>query len=105
MSKLIKHLPIVLTALYLTLVSVAAYCVTSHAVVQHSPIPHQSKNTISHSSLCSLACQVSSKPTSADESERGLIILTLLLAGMVFLKVLIPIQATLHPTSARGPPV
>lgn len=104
MSKPIKHLSIVLTALYLALVSVAAYCVTSHAV-QHSPVSHQSKNTISHSSLCSLACQVSSKPTSADTSARGVMTLTLLLAGTVFLKVLIPVQATLHPTSARGPPV
>jgi hypothetical protein len=104
MSRSIKHLSIVLTALYLAVASVAAYCMTSHAV-QHSPIPHQSKNTISHSSLCSLACQVSSKPTSADASEKGLMILTLLLAGTVFLKILIPVQATLHPTSARGPPV
>lgn len=104
MSGPIKHLSIGLIALYLALVSVAAYCVTNHAV-QHSPVPHQSKNTISHSSLCSLACQVSSKPTNADASERGLMVLTILLAGTVFLKILIPIQATLHPTSARGPPV
>jgi len=103
MPRLIKHLSIALAVLYLVLVSVAAYCVTSHEP-QHSPLTHHSKNKTSHSSLCSWACQVSSKANSADTTQRALTTLALLFAGVVFLHVLNPVQANPHPTSVRGPP-
>ena len=104
MPRPLKFPSIVLAVVYLILVSMATYCVASHEI-QHSPIAHHSKNTISHSSLCSWACQVSSKANSADTTQNTLITLALFIAGVVFLPFLAPAQATLYPTSARGPPV
>ena len=99
-----KRISIILAVLYLALVSVATFCVSSHEI-QHSPTHHHSKNNDTHSSLCSWACQVSSKANSADTTQRALNTHALLLAGVVFLPFVIPIQTTLIPTPTRGPPV
>ncbi|MDT3778710.1 hypothetical protein PJI16_14185 [Nitrospira sp. MA-1] len=98
-------LPSVIFAVaYLALASIATYCVASHEI-QHSPINHHSKNTTSHSSICSWACQVSSKANSADTTHNALLTHTLLIVGFVFFFSVIPAQATLSRSLARGPPV
>ncbi|MGE0475605.1 MAG: hypothetical protein AB7P32_02415 [Nitrospirales bacterium] len=99
----VKPLSSLIIVLYLTLMSVGTFCLSSHDL-HHSPINHHSQNQISHSLLCSWACQVSSKANAADTTQRALISLPFLLAGLLFLITLIPTQATLIPTSARGPP-
>lgn len=104
MPRLLKYSSILLAIVYLGLIGMATYCVASHQI-QHSPIAHHSKNTSSHSSLCSWACQVSSKGNLADTTHNALLTLALLIAGVVFLPCLLPVQATLYPTAARGPPV
>ena len=104
MPRQLKLPSIILAVVYLALVSIATYCVASHEI-QHSPINHHSKNTSSHSSLCSWACQVSSKANSADTTHTALLTLTLFIVGVVYLCFVIPTQATLNPTLARGPPI
>lgn len=104
MPRQLKLPSIILAVVYLALVSIATYCVASHEI-QHSPINHHSKNTSSHSSLCSWACQVGSKANSADTPHKALLTLTLFIIGVVCLRFVIPTQATLSPTLARGPPV
>lgn len=104
MPRQLKLPSIILAVAYLALVSIATYCVASHEI-QHSPINHHSKNTSSHSLLCSWACQVSSKANSADTPHKALLPLTLFIVGVVFLCFVIPTQAALSPTLARGPPV
>ncbi|MGP0592547.1 hypothetical protein ACTRXD_08385 [Nitrospira sp. T9] len=94
----------ILAVAYIALASIATYCVTSHEI-QHSSINHHSKHTSSHSSLCSWACQVSSKANPADTTQNALFTLTLSVVGVVFLFFVIPTQTTLSPTLARGPPV
>lgn len=89
---------------YLGLIGVAPYCVASHQT-QDSATAHHSKNTSSHSSLCSWACQVSSKGNLADTTPNTLLTLAIFIAGVVFLPSLLPVQATQYPTAARGPPV
>lgn len=104
MPRLLKYSSILIAIVYLGLIGMAPYCVASHEL-QHSPINHHSKNTSFHSSLCSWACQISSKTNAADTTHHALLTLTLLIAGIVFLPYLLPVQTTLYPTSARGPPV
>jgi hypothetical protein len=102
-----KHLSIIIAVLYLALISVAALCMSSHEI-QHSPIHHHSphsKNTATHSPLCSWACQVSSKANAADTTHTLFLTLPLLVTGSVFLFLIIPIQATRQLLSARGPPI
>lgn len=102
-TKSVKQLAILLAVFYLTLVSIATYCVTSHET-QHSPLTHPSKNHISHSSLCFWACQVSSKADAAQIIQRAIPSLALLLIGTIFLPSIIPLQRFLFLTYARGPP-
>jgi hypothetical protein len=98
------HIALILSVVYLTLGSVAAFCVSSHDI-QLSPITHHSKNSIAHSSLCSLACQAGSKTNTAGTTQTTLLTLTLVVMGIVFLFFAIPVQAILRLTSARGPPI
>ena len=103
MPRPLKLPSIIFAVVYLALVSIATYCVASHEL-HHSPINHHSKTTSSHSSLCSWACQVSSKANPADTTHKALLTLTLFIVGVVYLFFVIPTQATLSPTLARGPP-
>jgi len=104
MARPIKQISIFLAVLYLALVSMATYCVSSHEI-QHAPTNHHSKNNDSHSPLCAWACQVSSKTNASDTTHTKLFTLAILVTGMVFLFFVIPLQANLRPTPARGPPI
>jgi hypothetical protein len=98
------HIALILAVVYLALGGVAAFCVSSHDI-QHSPITHHSKKTISHSSLCSFACQAGSKTNTAGTTQTTLLTLTLVVMGIVFPFFAIPVQAILKLTPARGPPI
>lgn len=98
-----KQLSGLIIVLYLTLMSVATFCWSSHDL-HHSSNNHHSKNTTSHSLLCSWACQVSSKTTTADLTQGAVLSLFFLLAGLLIFSCATPTQVTLNPTSARGPP-
>jgi hypothetical protein len=98
------YIALILAVVYLALGSVAAFCISSHDI-HHSPSPHHSKNSISHSSLCSFACQAGSKTNTAGATQTTLLTLTLVVMGIVFLLFAIPVQAILTLTPARGPPL
>lgn len=100
----LKFISLSLAAVYLALVSLATFCVSFHAI-HHSPIAHHSKSQVSHSSLCSLACQVSSKGNSADPMQGSLFVLSVFFIGIVLRFSVTPTEAVLSQTPARGPPV
>jgi hypothetical protein len=104
MSRPIKQVSSILIVSYLTLISLATFCAASHEI-QHSPIQHHSKGNSSHSSLCSWACQVSSKTNAADTTQSALLVFAVMVAGILVLHFFPPAQASLNPTLARGPPV
>jgi hypothetical protein len=98
------HIALILSVVYLALGSMAAFCVSSHDI-HHSPAPHHSKNSLAHSSLCSFACQAGSKMNTAGTTPATFLTLTLVVMGMVFFFFVIPVQAILKLTPARGPPI
>lgn len=102
-SRLIQSLCLTLAVLYLGLVSVATFCASSHDL-RPAPDHSHSKNSISHSLLCSWACQVSSKANAADSTQEALLSILLLFAGVFYGLSVFPTQAILIPLSARGPP-
>jgi len=101
--RLLHSLCLTLVGLYLVLVSVATFCASSHDL-RPTPDHSHSKNSISHSLLCSWACQVSSKANAADSTQEALLSILLLFAGVFYGLSVFPTQAILIPLSARGPP-
>jgi hypothetical protein len=103
MPRLLQPLGLTLASVYLVLISVATFCASSHDL-RPAPDHSHSHNNISHSLLCSWACQVSSKANAADTTQKTLIPFILLFAE-VFLSLSVfwnqPIQLSLL---ARGPP-
>lgn len=103
MLKLHKPICVTLASLYLILFSVATFCASSHDL-RPAPDHSHSHNNISHSLLCSWACQVSSKANAADTTQKTLIPFILLFAEVVLSLPVFwnqPIQLSLL---ARGPP-
>lgn len=103
MPTLPKSICLTLASLYLALVSVATFCVSSHDLGPKPDHSH-SKNTISHSLLCSWACQVSSKANATDTSPKTLIAFVLLFFGVFSGLSRFPTQPIQLSLLARGPP-
>ncbi|MCA9469199.1 MAG: hypothetical protein KC643_27665, partial [Nitrospira sp.] len=103
MARHFRQVPIFLSVLYLTLASLGMYCHASNEL--HQPTgQHHSKHSVTHSLLCTWACQVSTRAQSADAAQHTLLMPLIILIGVVALWSSIPTQAFLRPTAARGPP-
>jgi len=102
-SRLLRPLGLALAGAYLVLVSVATFCASSHDLRSAPNHSHSQKN-ISHSLLCSWACQVSSKANAADSTQGALLSFLLVFTGSLYRLVVIPTQAFKIPLSGRGPP-
>jgi len=103
MPQLLRPIGLTLAAVYLILVGVASFCASSHDL-RPAPGHSHSKSSMTHSLLCSWACQVSSKANAADSTQEALLSILLLFAGVFYGLSLFPTQAILIPLSARGPP-
>lgn len=102
-SRLLRPLGLALAGAYLVLASVATFCASSHDLRSTPNHSHAQKN-ISHSLLCTWACQVSSKANAADSTQGALLSFLLVFAGRLFRLFVIPTQVFTIPLSARGPP-
>jgi hypothetical protein len=100
---LVQPLCLTLAGIYLVLVSVATFCASSHDL-QSAHSHSRSQNNISHSLLCSWACQVTSKANATEATKNALSPSLILLAWVIYGLTVFPTQAILTPLSARGPP-
>ena len=103
MPELLRPIGLTVAGIYLILVSLASFCASSHDI-RLAPNHSHSKNSITHSLLCSWACQVSSKANAADSTQEALLSCLLLFTGVFYGLSVFPTQAILIPLSARGPP-
>jgi hypothetical protein len=103
MPELFRPIGLTLASVYLILVSLASFCASSHDL-RPAPNHAHSENSITHSLLCSWACQVSSKANAANSTHEALLSCLLLFTGVFYGLSVFPTQAVLIPLSARGPP-